>query len=52
VSEDEFQALLEGVDHVARRGHDLADEYALSDETGEWARRTPAPALANGKGTT
>ena len=51
VSEDEFQALLEGVDHVARRGRDLADGYALDDETGEWERRTPAPALANGKET-
>ncbi|HMA28910.1 MAG TPA: aminotransferase class V-fold PLP-dependent enzyme [Thermoanaerobaculia bacterium] len=49
VSEDEFQALLEGVDHVARRGRELADGYALDDETGEWARRSPAPALANGK---
>jgi selenocysteine lyase/cysteine desulfurase len=49
VSEGEFQALLEGIDHVARRGRDLADGYALNDETGEWVRRTPAPALANGK---
>jgi hypothetical protein len=42
VTEDEFQALLEGVDHVARRGRDLADDYFQTDETGEWARRTAA----------
>jgi hypothetical protein len=51
VSEDEFQALLEGVDAVARRGRELAEGYELDDETGEWARRTPAHALANGKET-
>jgi hypothetical protein len=49
VSEEEFQALLEGVDCVARRGRELADGYTLNDETGEWGRRTPAPALAYGK---
>ena len=49
--EDEFQALLEGVDAVARRGRELAEGYELDDETGEWARRTPAHALANGKET-
>ena len=42
VGEDEFQALLEGVDHVARRGAELASGYELRDATGEWARRTPA----------
>ena len=49
VSEDEFQALLQAVDHVARHGRDLAGGYDLHDETGEWVRRTPAPARANGK---
>jgi selenocysteine lyase/cysteine desulfurase len=49
VTEDEFQALLEGVDHVARRGRELANEYFQTDETGEWARRTAAS--AHGKDT-
>ncbi|HEY3351368.1 MAG TPA: aminotransferase class V-fold PLP-dependent enzyme [Thermoanaerobaculia bacterium] len=44
VSEDEFQALLEGVDHVARRGRELSEDYTQSDETGEWAPRTAVPA--------
>lgn len=42
VSEAEFQALLEAVDHVARRGRTYEADYALSDATGEWTRRTPA----------
>ncbi len=50
VSEGEFQALLEGVDHVARRGRELSEDYTQSDETGEWARRTAAP--AHGKEST
>jgi len=44
VSEDEFQALLEGVDAIARRGSELAKDYVLHDDTGEWVRRAPAPA--------
>lgn len=44
VSEAEFQALLEGVDHVARRGRDLSEDYTQSDKTGEWAPRTAVPA--------
>jgi selenocysteine lyase/cysteine desulfurase len=36
--EDEFQTLLEAVDHVARRGRDYADRYALDDHTGDWRR--------------
>jgi selenocysteine lyase/cysteine desulfurase len=39
VSEEEFQALLEAVDHVARRGRDYQDDYELRDATGEWTRR-------------
>ncbi len=39
--EDEFQALLEGVDFVARKGRDYRDRYTLDDATGEW-RRTAA----------
>jgi selenocysteine lyase/cysteine desulfurase len=39
VSEDEFQALLEGVDHVARRGRELAAGYFLDDKTGEWVQQ-------------
>jgi selenocysteine lyase/cysteine desulfurase len=42
VSEEEFQALLEGVDVVARRGSALAEGYALNDETGAWTRRAQA----------
>ncbi len=44
MTEDEFQALLEGVDHVARHGRELAEDYTQSDDTGEWARRAARPA--------
>jgi selenocysteine lyase/cysteine desulfurase len=44
VSEEEFQALLEAVDYVARRGHEHADEYQLNDASGEWTRRIAVPA--------
>jgi selenocysteine lyase/cysteine desulfurase len=50
VSEEEFQALLEAVDYVARRGREHADEYQLDDASGEWARRIAAPTA--GKETT
>ena len=36
VTEEEFQALLEAVDYVARRGTEYGDKYCLNDETGEW----------------
>ena len=36
VSEEEFQVLLEAVDHVANHGKEYEDRYTLSDETGEW----------------
>jgi len=36
VSEEEFQVLLEAVDHVARHGKEYEDRYELCDETGEW----------------
>ena len=39
VSEEEFQALLEGVDHVARKGRSYEGDYELKDATGEWTRR-------------
>jgi selenocysteine lyase/cysteine desulfurase len=52
VSEGEFQALLEGVDEVARRGRELAADYTQRDDTGEWTRRTPGAAFAPGKETT
>jgi hypothetical protein len=42
VSEEEFQALLEAVDHVARKGRTYEADYALSDATGEWTRRSGA----------
>ena len=45
VTEGEFQALLEGVDHVARRGREAGDDYLFDHKTGEFARRTAAPAL-------
>jgi selenocysteine lyase/cysteine desulfurase len=44
VTEEEFQALLEAVDHVARRGREHLDGYELSDATGEWVLKEPAPA--------
>jgi selenocysteine lyase/cysteine desulfurase len=42
VTEEDFQALLEAVDHVAKRGRDYRDDYELEDATGEWVRRTSA----------
>ena len=46
VSEEEFQALLEAVDHVARKGRGYEKDYELRDATGEWARRAPERAGA------
>jgi selenocysteine lyase/cysteine desulfurase len=37
--ESEFQALLEGVEFVTRRGREYANRYELIDATGEWRRR-------------
>ncbi len=37
--ESEFQALLEGVEFVTRRGRDYLNRYELVDETGEWRRK-------------
>jgi selenocysteine lyase/cysteine desulfurase len=42
VSEEEFQVLLEAVDHVAREGRRYEGDYELGDATGEWTRRMPA----------
>lgn len=39
VSEEEFQALLEGVDHVLAHGKQYVDDYLVNDETGEWVAR-------------
>ncbi len=39
VTEDEFQVMLEAVDHIARHGQDYESRYQLSDETGEWCWR-------------
>ncbi len=50
VSEEEFQALLEGVDAVARHGEALAGDYELHDETGEWTRKASATAAATTPG--
>jgi len=36
VTEEEFQTLLEGVDHVARHGSEYLDRYELRDDSGEW----------------
>ena len=36
VSEDEFQTLLEAVDHLSKKGHTYIDRYELNDDTGEW----------------
>jgi selenocysteine lyase/cysteine desulfurase len=42
-SEEEFQALLEGVRFVAREGDRHLDDYRMDDATGEWRRAgTPA----------
>ena len=46
VTEEEFQALLEGVDHVARNGRRHEADYELKDASGEWVRRAPAGAGA------
>ncbi|RPH94709.1 aminotransferase class V-fold PLP-dependent enzyme [candidate division KSB1 bacterium] len=37
VSEEEFQTLLEAVDHIARHGKEYEDRYTLNDDTGEWS---------------
>jgi selenocysteine lyase/cysteine desulfurase len=42
VSEDEFQVLLEAVDHISKHGKEYEDRYQLRDETGEWCFRAPA----------
>lgn len=39
VSEEEFQTLLEAVDHISSEGRELEKEYLLNDRTGEWIRR-------------
>ena len=39
VTEEEFQALLEGVEHLRLHGKRYLDRYSLSDGTGEWTRR-------------
>ena len=44
--ESEFQALLEAVEFVSRRGHAYRDRYRLIDETGEWRRIEGAGAAA------
>ncbi len=41
-TEQEFQALLEGVRFVCREGPRYLDRYEMADETGEW-RRTGQP---------
>jgi selenocysteine lyase/cysteine desulfurase len=42
VTEAEFQALLEGVEHLRLHGKRYVNDYALRDETGEWVRRGAA----------
>ena len=37
--EQEFQALLEGVEFVTRQGRKYLDRYELVDESGEWRRK-------------
>jgi selenocysteine lyase/cysteine desulfurase len=44
VTEEEFQALLEGVEHLRLHGKRYLDRYLLSDTTGEWTRRAAGPA--------
>jgi selenocysteine lyase/cysteine desulfurase len=39
VSEEEFQTLLEAVDHISKHGRDYLNRYELRDETGEWKFR-------------
>ena len=46
VSEDEFQVLLEAVDHLLVHGRNYTDDYELVDRTGEWVRRGPLAAPA------
>jgi selenocysteine lyase/cysteine desulfurase len=46
--EEEFEALLEGVDWVCKRGREHASRYRLVDETGEW-KRVDAPPVAAGR---
>jgi selenocysteine lyase/cysteine desulfurase len=36
VSEEEFQTLLEAVDHISKEGRKYEDFYRLNDDTGEW----------------
>jgi rubrerythrin len=36
VSEDEFQSLLEAVDHISKHGKKYESQYKLVDDTGEW----------------
>ncbi|MCC6476795.1 aminotransferase class V-fold PLP-dependent enzyme [bacterium] len=36
VSEDEFQTLLEAVDHISKNGKKYEPQYKLCDDTGEW----------------
>jgi selenocysteine lyase/cysteine desulfurase len=43
VTEEDFQNLLEAVDHVARHGEEYVDRYQLNDDTGEWVCGVPAP---------
>ena len=42
VTEEEFQVLLEGVEHLRLHGKRYVNGYALRDETGEWVRRGAA----------
>lgn len=47
VSEEEFQTLLEAVDHLVKNGRSYLDRYELCDETGEWlwkGKKKPASA--------
>ncbi|HEY3295283.1 MAG TPA: aminotransferase class V-fold PLP-dependent enzyme [bacterium] len=46
VSEEEFQTLLEAVDHLLKHGHEYADRYELRDETGEWVWKGDKQPLA------
>ncbi len=40
VTEEEFQVLLEAVEHLRLHGKRYLDDYALRDDTGEWVRKT------------
>ena len=46
VSEDEFQVLLEAVDHLTKHGREYMDRYELHDETGEWLWKEEKKTLA------